>query len=59
VTYTTTAEAERLDCGLFHGPTRVAYADTSLPVGGMTRRGIVVGGGGGSVVGGHIAIKLL
>jgi hypothetical protein len=54
VTYTTTTETEWFDCGLFGGPTSVAYADTSLSVA-VTRRGIIVGGSGGGVVGGHSA----
>jgi hypothetical protein len=50
VTYTTTTETERFDCGLFDGPTSVAYADTPLSVA-VSRRGVIVGGGGGGVVG--------
>jgi hypothetical protein len=52
VTYTTTTEAEWFDRGLLYGATGVAYADASLPVS-VTRRGVVVGGSGGGVVGGH------
>lgn len=54
VTYTTTTETEWFDCGLFDGPTSVAYADTPLSVA-VTRRGVIVGSSRGSVVGGHSA----
>jgi hypothetical protein len=54
VTYTTTTEAEWLDCGLLDGPTGVAYTDTPLSVA-VTRGGVVVGGSGSGVVGGHCA----
>jgi len=54
--HTTTTEAEWFDCGLFDGPTSVAYADAPLSVA-MTRRGGIVGGGGSGVVGGH-GVKL-
>ncbi len=52
MTYTTTTETEWFDCGLLDGTTSVAYADTPLSVA-MTRRGVIVGGSGGGVVGGH------
>ena len=54
VTYTTTTETEWFDCGLLDGPTSVAYADTSLSVA-VARRGVIVGGSGGGVVGSHSA----
>lgn len=51
--HTTTTETE-FNCGLFDGPTSVAYADTPLSVA-VTRRGVIVGSSGSGVVGGHSA----
>jgi hypothetical protein len=55
VTYTTSTESEWFHRRLFNRATGVANADASLSVRVVTRRGVVVGGSGGGVVGGHIA----